>query len=206
MRLLTSIFFCLFICTTLSAQEVLGKLPSQVWHQGSVTLSNGAIESGYIQYDLDDNSIQLSKEGKVLSYTANQMQSFEFFQKGVNQTRNFQSISHESQVKLFELIQEGEASLYAREYVSFSTQTRINENAKHGVGRLHRVRVGSLNYDYFLLNSEGEFIKTDSGRKGIIDAFQDKHDLLLTYARNNKLKFKTLDDMARLTAYYNSID
>ncbi len=211
MRLFVSAITLFLISNLGFAQKSATLFPSQVWHKGEVTLKDGTMEQGHIQYDLEKETVRLSKDGEILIYKADRLEKFSFFQKGIDRQRNFYALPYgvsegNHELRLFELVLEGETNLLAREFIKYTSQTRVNEEAKHGLGRLHRVKVAALNYDYYLVADGGEPKAVKTRRKKVAMSFGSNQEKVLSFIKANGLNTKELVDMTKLVSYYNSLN
>ena len=191
------------------AQKLEYGFPSQAWHTGELTLNDGITLEGKIKYDLETDALHLNSGGNTRTYVANQIEKFHIYQRDIKRQREFISIPFETKAgykrpKFFEIVYQNATSLLVREVNSFSNQTRVNPLATHGVGRLHRVRVGVVNYDYFLVDNQGNLKLVDKGVKGVARSFENHQKELKSFIRANKLRVKEIDDMIKLVTFYNT--
>lgn len=192
------------------AQKLEYGFPSQAWHSGSLTLNDGTIIEGKIKYDLESDMLHLNVGGNTRTYVASQIEKFSVFQRDIKRQRDFVSIPFETKSgykrpKLFELVYQNNISLFVREVNSYSNQTRVNPLATNGVGRLHAVRVGVVNYKYYLANDKGSLKPVDKGVKGVSRSFDNYQREIRSFIRSNKLKVKEIEDMVKVVSYYNTL-
>lgn len=193
------------------SQKLEYGFPSQAWHKGDLTLNDGTNLDGLIKYDLESDAVHLNIDGNTRTYVANQVEKFKIYQRDVKRLRDFITIPFETKAgykrpKFFEIVYQNETSLLAREINSYSNQTKVNSLATHGVGRLHRVRVGVVNYDYYLVDQQGNLKSVGKGVRGVLRAFDSHQEELKSYIRSNKLKVKEKEDMVKLVTHYNNLD
>ena len=206
--LICSVFFLTFFSAT--AQ----RFPSEQWHVGKAVLSSGETVSGNIKYNLD---IQVEVEGRIVTYSANQVNYFSIKPQNDRPLRTFYSLPFRNETgyarpQFFELIKEGKVSLLAREYIGSQIQ---NTNT----GLIRSVRfdpffdpvLGNsvtrfyLAYNLFIVNPKGQITELGNSRKEVINAFDGNHSDLKKYIKQEKLKMERIADISMLVEYYNKI-
>ncbi len=211
MRYLFILSFSLLVISA-SAQ----RFPSEFWYPGEATLTSEEKVSGKIKYDLEIESIQIIVNDKVETYSANQLLYFSI--KPENRPdRVFYSLPFRNETgyvrpQFFELVQHGNTTLLAREYV----ETRIQgSNAR-------MVRTSRLNpfldpmapgmttraflaYRVFIAKPSGKIIELGNSKKEVVSAFGDNQSDLKKYIKQEKLNMERLSDLAMLVTYYNRL-
>ena len=95
---------------TVSAQY----FPSQLWHEGELTLLSGEKLRGKLKYNLEADVVQLNTTNTVQTYSARKILFFEFYDQEYGRYRQFYALPYEGssnyQVpRLFEVLHEKHA-------------------------------------------------------------------------------------------------
>ncbi len=181
------------------------QFPSDYWHAGKLVLTDGDTLHGNIKYDLPRDLVQLEIDNHILTYGAKKILFFEIFDVTVNTYRQFYSIPYHVSPGyktpiLFEVLYEGKLSLLTRESIIQKT-SHYNNYYWSGSTYTHKV----LTYDFFFLTPDGELIQFIEKKKELLIIMKDRASEIKAYIKTNNLKVDQRGDLARITAYYNSI-
>jgi len=201
MRFIVSAFFVLVVCTGY-AQD----FPSEMLHEGKVTLVNGDTLSGKIKYDLENDLIQIVYKGTIQTYSARKLLYFTIFDESVDMFRTFYSIPYEIEPNyerplLFEVLFEGQLSLLAREQIITETVPQYSYAYRSS---LNMTRT-KLAYEFYFLDQKGNFIKYELKKPQLYELMSRKEPQIKNYIKKNKLKTDSRRDLVRITAYYNAL-
>lgn len=201
MRYIISAFFVLIFCTGY-AQD----FPSELLHEGKVTLLNGDTLSGKIKYDLENDLIQIVYKGTIQTYSARKLLYFTIFDESVDMFRTFYSIPYEIEPNyerplLFEVLFEGQLSLLAREQIITETVPQYSY-AYRSSFNMTRTK---LAYEFYFLDQKGNFIKYELKKPQLYELMSRKEPQIKNYIKKNKLKTDSRRDLVRITAYYNAL-
>lgn len=196
----------LFFSLVINAQQ----LSRDFWHDGEVNLFSGESLRGKLRYDLDNDNIQLQYSGTLKSFSAYQVESFEFFDEIMKTPRIFYALpyskreNYESPV-FFELYTEGYLSLLNREVITYRT---VYPAGFWGWG--YRPMMGSnipiLEDSYYVLKmKEEKVIKIMDTRKEILELMQDKAQEIEGFIQANRIRMDRRSDLVRLFEFYNSL-
>ena len=208
---MNKIIFFLLISFNICAQQ----FPSDLWHPGLLVTNEGDTIKGDLNYDFENQSIQLD-DGKTLkAYNVNNLYFFEIYDETIRDYRQFYSLMYEvgynySVPVLFEIVIEGKLSLLLRErivaesisnnyfpsYYSYSMMPRFNNNYSY---------VNKIKYDYFFLQNSGKIIKFNGKKRDLFNVMSDKNELMKTYFNKNRIILKKMSDLAKVINYYNKI-
>jgi len=202
MRFFFSIFFLLILISNTSAQD----FPSELLHEGKVTLANGDTLSGKIKYDLENDLIQIVYKGTIQTYSARKLMYFTIYDNTVDMYRSFYSIPYEIQPNyerplLFEVLFEGRLSLLAREKIVTETVPQYSYAYRSSVNMTRT----KLEYEFFFLDQKGNFVKYDLKKPQLYELMSRKEPQIKSYIKKNKLKTDSRRDLVRITAYYNAL-
>ena len=181
------------------------QFPSDFWHKGKLVTSDGDTLHGQLKYDLTRDLVQVDISDQILTFGAKKILYFEIFDVTVDNYRQFYSIpysissGYKSEV-IFEVLYEGKLTLLTRE--SLSQQTTSSNNY-YWSGTSHTRPV--LKYDYYFLNAKGDMIAYSQKKKDLLDVMKDRYDQIKQYMKTYNLKADEKGDLARITAYYNSL-
>ncbi len=199
------IFPILFLSTIISA-SVAQDFPSELLHEGKVTLANGDTLSGNIKYDMENDLIQIVYKGTIQTYSARKLMYFTIYDNTVDMYRTFYSIPYEIQPNyerplLFEVLYEGKLSLLAREKIVTETVPQYSYAYRSSVNMTRT----KLDYEFFFLDQKGNFLKYDLKKPMLFDIMSRKEPQIKNYIKKNKLKTDSRRDLVRITAYYNAL-
>ena len=112
----------LIFCLILPSIEVTAQRFSfEYWHDGSLTLVDGDVQSGKIKYDFENEVIQFQSDRGVNSaYTCKSFLKFEIMDELQGKPRIFYSLPYSPEggyesPRLFEVLMEGKMNLLSRE-------------------------------------------------------------------------------------------
>jgi len=202
MRFVFSVFFLLILISNTSAQD----FPSELLHEGKVTLANGDTLSGKIKYDLENDLIQIVYKGTIQTYSARKLMYFTIYDNTVDMFRTFYSIPYEIQPNyerplLFEVLFEGKLSLLAREKIVTETVPQYSYTYRSSINMTRT----KLEYEFFFLDQKGTFVKYDLKKPQLYEIMSRKEPQIKSYIKKNKLKTDSRRDLVRITAYYNAL-
>jgi hypothetical protein len=197
----------LFLSVLLSAQVVTvahaQQWPFELWHDGKIVLESGDTLRGQIKYDLQQDLVQFNIPNKVAeAYSARKVLFFEIFDNTVRRYRQFFSLPYATNTDykapiFFELIEEGNLTLLAREALEYRTYSN-----PYFIGSYSRL---VLVNKYFFLNTRGD-IESFSGQKNeLLQRMGNQSDKVEKFIRTNRLRVDEKYDLARIIAYYNSL-
>ena len=185
----------------LSAQQ----FPSRIWHDGRLVIEEQDTVRGKIMYDLDRNVVQVDVGDQIFTYGAKKIVFFEIFDVTVDAYRQFYSIpfavspGYKTEL-LFEVVVEGKMSLLCRESIArkpqqYDSYTWSRETFTQNV----------LVYDYYFLTPDGIMVQYFMKKKDLFIIMYDHADRVKEYMKVYRLKPDEKGDLARITAYYNSL-
>ena len=202
MRIVFSICFIFIFSSSISAQD----FPSELLHEGKVTLANGDTLSGKIKYDLVNDLIQIVYKGTIQTYSARKLMYFTIYDNTVDMYRSFYSIPYEIQPNyerpmLFEVLYEGQLSLLAREKIVTETVPQYSYAYRSSINMTRT----KLEYEFFFLDQKGNFVKYELKKPQLYEIMIRKEPQIKSYIKKNKLKTDSRRDLVRITAYYNAL-
>ena len=162
MRYIFSILFLSIIISTATAQD----FPSELLHEGKVTLANGDTLSGNIKYDMENDLIQIVYKGTIQTYSARKLMYFTIYDNTVDMFRTFYSIPYEIERNyerplLFEVLYEGKLSLLAREKIVTETVPQYSYAYRSSVNMTRT----KLDYEFFFLDHKGHPARKEQAAK-----------------------------------------
>lgn len=189
-----------FTSATASAQR---HWPSELWHDGKIVLVDGDTLKGLIKYDFRQNLVQYVVNNRQAEiYTARKVLFFEIFDETVHKYRRFfvlpyGNASNYKSPMFFELLEEGNITLLSRELLEYQTVT----NAFYGPSYTRLVQTDF----YYLLKADGTIEDFRGNRNDLLALMGNKGKMVEKYIRANRLDFDDKYDVARIVAYYNSL-
>jgi hypothetical protein len=198
------VLFSVIIMISLStfSQE----FPSELLHEGKVTLVNGDTLSGKIKYDLENDLIQIVINNTIQTFSARKIAFFSIYDISVEMYRTFYSIPYEIQPNyeiplLFEVLHEGRLSLLAREAIVTETVPQYSYAYRSSMNMTRT----KLAYEFYFLDQKGNFVKYDMKKPQLYEIMSRKEPQIKNYIKKNKLKTDSRRDLVRITAYYNAL-
>jgi hypothetical protein len=183
--------------------------PSEIWHDGKIILMEGDTLKGMIKYNLETDLIQVSFPSNTIeTYTARKVLSFEIFDELEKRYRTFFALPYVLPTGyrapiFFEVLQQGKLTLLTRESIQVQTTNNYYGyyNPYYHPGFSRHVLV----YDYYFLSEKGEIAQYNKKLRDLLWHMKRKESDVKKYIKANKLKIDRHGDLARITAYYNSL-
>ena len=181
--------------------------PSEVWHEGQVTLLSGEKLEGKVKYNFDADLVQLNKDNRIRTYSARKILFFEVLDQELGRYRQFYALPFNIRPNykvpmLFEVLYENTLTLMAREKLVQETIPQYGYYNNFGTGPATRYR---LDFDYYFLNSQGEIIPYSQKKDDLYSILTKHKNEVEAYVKENRLKYDRHRDLVRITAYYNSL-
>ncbi len=198
MKLLLNILWLLALCQISLAQY----FPSEYWHEGYLVTIQGDSIKGNLKYDLENDLVQLDKDGRIQTFSSRKMTFFEIFDATTENYRKFYSIPYSVNLnykvpRLFEVLYLGELTLATREAV---VQEAISPTSSQIYGTRRR-----LTYRYYFIDKQGEVSNFNNKRSELLEVMNPKSPEIKSYIKKNNLRMDRMSDLVRITAFYNSI-
>lgn len=200
-------YFFAIIIFFLSFPSSGQKMPSEVWHEGTLILMERDTISGQIKYNMDKNLVQVARKQIVKTFNASQVLYFTFYDKLMKRNRTIYALPYEIKTDyktpvLFEVLHENKLTLLAREYV---VEERIPQPSFYYYGPSSFISTYRLDFNYFFLKQNGDIIEYDEKRKSLYDIMAEYHMRIEDFVKEKKLNLSRQNDLIRVTAYYNSL-
>ncbi len=192
----------MFTCLVASGQRY-GEWPSQMWHEGRITLVDGDTLKGFIKYDFPQNLVQYigsNKQAEV--YTARKVLFFEIFDETVRRYRKvfalpYRTTSNYRTPTFFELLEEGKMTLLSRDVLEYKTY-----NSFYAYGGYTRLVETS---SFYFLKADGSIEDFRGSKNDFVARMGNHRKAVEKYIRSNRLDFTEKYHAARIVAYYNSL-
>lgn len=196
------LIFCFSVAT---AQQ----LSRDFWHDGEITLFSGETLRGRLKYDLDNDNIQLQYAGSLKSFSAFQVESFDFFDEIMKQPRSFYTLPYSkvgsyTTPVFFELFAEGYFSLLNREIITYRTTAPMGFWG-WGYRPIMGATIPIMDDAYYvLLVKEERVVKITDVRKEVLALMEDKATEVEGFINANRIRLDRRGDLIRLFDFYNS--
>ncbi len=191
--------------------------PSEVWHDGKVTLLSGEEIRGQVKYNLEGDLVQVNVNNTIQTYSARKLLFFEIFDETASRYRQFYALPYDVRPGyrvpiLFEVLHENTVTLLARESVVQDNVPQYNYYSYYNYGNRFATRY-RLEYDYYFLNQQGGIASYSQKKDDLHGALTQglsrpsaaNQQALEKYIKKNKLKVDRQRDLVRIVAYYNSL-
>lgn len=178
--------------------------PFELWHEGKIALVSGDTLRGFVKYDLQQDLVQFSTDDRKADvYTARKVLFFEIFDESVHRYRRFFALPFGNRTGykaplFFELLEEGKLTLLTREALEYKTYA-----SPYTIGSASRL---VLVYKYYFLDADGNISEFRGNRNDLLDMFGKNAKQIDKYMRANRLKHDDRADLARIVAYYNTLE
>jgi hypothetical protein len=193
--------FILFISFTVGYGQ---EFSSDLFHEGFLVTTKKDTLRGALKYDMQQNIVHMIDQGKIKTYSSQKIFYFEIFDITVDNYRQFYAMPYKVGMSykipiLFELQYEGPLSLLTREAI---IQETVPSTGTYWGGGYTQLR---LVYSYFFVNKKGEITLFTGRKKELMELMKDKSKYLKEYIKEYKLQVDEIQDLIRITAFYNSI-
>lgn len=180
------------------AQRINARLFPAQWSKGVVSLTDGSIVEGAVNYNIARDLVQVRSKDSVRIFAANQIQRFEVYKDvtrvkrtGINlktKLTTYYSLPYVrnngySRPKLFEVLVEGNTSLLRR----WVYGTRYSDRK------------------LYLRNPDGKITLIKKRRGQVIDSFDGKYDELRKFIKRERLDMYKINDVVNLVTEYNKL-
>ncbi|WPP50925.1 hypothetical protein [Catalinimonas niigatensis] len=181
--------------------------PSEVWHDGKITLLSGEDIQGKIKYNFESDLVQVNLNNTIQTYSARKILYFEIYDQEVERYRQFYALPFSVRPNykvpmFFEVLYENTMTLLCRESVIQESIPQYGYYSYYGNRYTSRYR---LAFDYYFLNKEGQIIPYSQKKDDLYAILTKNKDSLEKYVKENRLKYDRHRDLVRITAYYNSL-
>ncbi len=203
-----TVLFLFFLCLMVS--PVIGQyFPSEVWHEGKLTLLSGDEVKGKIKYNLEGDLVQVNLNNTIQTYSARKILFFEIFDETTSRYRQFYALPYDIRPgyqvpMLFEVLYENTVTLLCREAVVQENIPQYSYYSYYYYGNRFATRY-RLDFDYYFLDQEGGIVKYSQKKDDLYEILKSQQSALERYIKENKLKHDRQRDLVRITAYYNSL-
>jgi len=192
-------FFCIVVSIA-QGQE----FSSELFHEGFLVTNKNDTLRGALKYDMQQNIVHMIDGGKVKTYTSQKIFYFEIYDVTVDNFRQFYSLPYKVGMNykipiLFELQYEGPLSLMTREAI---VQETVPSTGTYWGGSYTQLR---LVYSFFFVDKKGNIVQYLGRKKELYSLMRDKSKYLKEYMKEYKLQVDEIQDLIRITAFYNSI-
>jgi hypothetical protein len=181
--------------------------PSEVWHEGQLTLMSGKKLQGKIKYNFEADLVQVNLDNTIQTFSARKILFFEIYDQESGRYREFYALPYQVRPNykvpiLFEVLYENTITLLSREEVVQETVPQYGYFNYFGNNFATRSR---LDYDYYFLNVDGEITHYNRKKEELYDLLPRQQAKLEEYIKENRLRHDQPHDLVKITAYYNSL-
>lgn len=179
--------------------------PQETWHAGEVVLSDGSTLQGPLSYDLTYEVVKLKLGNQLRVFNAVQVAGFKFTDTTCRLSRSFYSLPYRMsadyhRLLFFELLAEGELSLFARE------RSVLAVPVVDPMPGMYATPVWQTVYDLYATDRSGSvYALWENPEETILWLMQDQRDAMARYMKAKKPVFSDTQDMADLFVYYRTL-
>jgi hypothetical protein len=180
--------------------------PQNVWYEGFVILESGDTLAGNINYDLQNNLVQLQTRDGMKAYSARQLWSYQFYDPDFLIDRHFFALPYTVSANykapvLFELLAEGPVTLLVRESIVAENLPQYNYWTNRNYFYTHY----RLKHDFYFGFENGNIRQYTGAKKDFFYLIRDKSGEIKRFAKQNRLKYNDKRDLIQIISYYNSL-
>ncbi len=188
----------LFFALTTKAYDNHG-----LWCNGRLTLDNGEVIEGEINYDIKFEVIQVRNNGTVRAFTAENIAHFTMFDPVKYRQRDFVAIDHQMALgyerkTLFEVITNGQIAVLRK--TRYVRKPRATEDYRAPHVYLNTV----CKHDYFAMNGS-ELAEINNFEAEVLPWMQRYEPEINRYIKDSKLKLKKIQEQMRVVNLYNQL-
>jgi len=176
------------------------------WQQGSLELNEGKVILGYpLKYNLKSgqleikatwDSIRIVHYSKVIRFTWEGVKGPEYF---VN-AKQFVDDNYDVNVNgFFKVLADGEAKLFQNSYLELipsTYNTALDAGANHDT---------YTTKNKLYIYKDGKLSELKRNKKAVLSALSDREEEIKAYVKQNKLKYRKIEDVASMVNYYNNL-
>lgn len=177
-----------------------------LWYQGTLVLEDGETLTGELQYNLQNNVVQINLNSSVKAYSARQLFSFQVHDPDLMQERIFYALPYNVEANykapiLFELLAEGDVSLLAREKL-------VTENIPqydYWTGNNYYYIRNRIGHDFYFGYADGKIVRYDGSKRDFFHWIKDRSEQMKGFVSQNRLRYDSKQDLIEMIDYYNSL-
>lgn len=202
--------YCLFfVLIVISCQSSLAQqFSSRMWHSGWLVTIDRDTLRGDIKYDMPSNAVQImithQRKKKIFTYSSKKVMFFQIFDVNLNNYRQFYSIPYKirSDFKapiLFEILYEGPLTMMLRERIVVDSDPL--QSQVYGTSST----IERLEYVFYFIDRKGKITMYQGVKNELYEIFVKHQEKVKEYIKKNKLDIDDMQDLVRITAFYNSL-
>lgn len=192
------VFTLLLFSLTTEAYQSYG-----LWCIGRVTLENGEVIEGEINYDLRFEVVQVRDNGIIRAFTAEGIMQFTMFDPVSYLQRDFISLNHQlesgyERKALFEIIADGEITVLRKsEYIR---RPRIMESRRASHVYLNTV----CKHHYYAIKSD-EILEINDFKAEILPWMNQYEQEVNNYIKKGKVRLRSIKEQLQVVGFYNQL-
>ena len=176
------------------------------WYSGSMELTDDRIIANYpLKYNIRTNEIEINTEEGIRIVNSSMIKDFAWMNttKGVEIFENCKTYTaNNSDLKLtgfFQVLVSGKTKLLIKSKVDL---VEANYNVAMNAGSKSDKFVKKD--DYYIYKDE-KLHKIYKTKGSVLSVLQDQKKVLKKYAKQNKLKFRVIEDLVKIVEHYNTL-
>ena len=176
----------------------------QVQYGRIILVDGDTVEAGF-SINLANEILQVDFNSSLRTFTARQVERFDFTDEYTRLPRNFVSLpfSNRNGYKIpmfFEIVLDGShLALLAREQLVTET-TPVYDGFSNNTVMASRNRII---VEHYFLNEKGQLFKYQNRKKDLYHIFADKKDEMKDFISASRLSYTNRQDLVKITDYYN---
>ncbi len=191
----------------LQKREVQGSVYLETdWYHGSLEMEGGKVvldyplkynlKSGELEIKASWDSIRIVHFSKVERFTWEGQRGPEYF---IN-AKQYVGDSYDVNVNgFFKVLEDGDIKLFQNSYLELIPS---NYNSTMNAGNNHDTYAKR---DKLYIYKDGKLSDIKRNKKAVLFVMNDKEKEIKLYAKQNKLKYRKIEDIASMIKYYNSL-
>jgi hypothetical protein len=205
MRKYSLIYIAISVLLLASSVLKAQRLAQDYWHEGKIVLEDDTI-GGNLKFNLENELIQIDKNGVLQTLTARKVLAFQFFDRYEQRERSYYAlpyakVSNYKTPTFFELLYQGESvTLLCRE--AWATQTTTLNNNPYSPNM--PINIQYVKASFYLLYKNSKIRLFDGTKKGLLILLEDREADIKNYLKANRVRLDSKEDMTNLIDYYNT--
>lgn len=152
----------------------------------------------YVRYNIFIDQMEFVKDKSIYYLVKEEGRRVVF----INSKKTFRVFNFEDDLGFFEVHMDGDKhSLVAKSKVRY-VEAKV---AMSGYDRARPADYKRLKDVLYLAVDNKKLVKLSKKKKSFFTAFGDKANEIESYVKKNKLKYKSIEDLSKIVAYYNTL-
>lgn len=171
------------------------------WHNANINLiTSETIESYLVKINIREKNIEIKNDNEILLLNFDQVANLEWDNNGAIESFILsEPFINNSELGFAQLLSNGDVKLFSKPTLvllpsTYNTAMAAGENSDKYV----------IENKLFIYMNES-LIPVKNSKSSVLKVFTDKEDQMASYIKENKIKFKEINDLILVVKYYDSL-